>query len=129
MLPSEADISAEFGVARGTVRQALIVLEELGLIEVVAAKGRFVRGIGLHQPAPVAPSAHARQIASNLRVELASGRYADGDRFKSESELCKQYGVTRYAARQALAELEAAGLLVAVHARGRFVRLPPTGER
>ena len=43
-LPSEAAIVEDYGVARGTVRAALAVLESEGLIEARHGKGRFVRG-------------------------------------------------------------------------------------
>ena len=43
-LPSEADLVAAHGVARGTVRQALALLESEGLITTHPGKGRYVRG-------------------------------------------------------------------------------------
>jgi DNA-binding GntR family transcriptional regulator len=43
-LPSEAAIVAAYGVARGTVRAALTVLEREELVETHHGKGRFVRG-------------------------------------------------------------------------------------
>lgn len=42
-LPSEAEVSERYGVARGTVRHAFAKLEGAGLIESVHGKGRFVR--------------------------------------------------------------------------------------
>lgn len=44
-LPSESEIAARFGVARGTVREALKVLEQSGLIGVQQGRGRFVSDI------------------------------------------------------------------------------------
>ena len=44
-LPSEAEIAARFSVARGTVREALKLLEQGGLIEVQHGRGRFVSAI------------------------------------------------------------------------------------
>ena len=41
-LPSETDIAARFGVARGTVREALKLLEQGGLVNVQQGRGRFV---------------------------------------------------------------------------------------
>jgi DNA-binding GntR family transcriptional regulator len=42
-LPSEAAIVEEYGVVRGTARQALAALEHGGLVDVRHGKGRFVR--------------------------------------------------------------------------------------
>jgi GntR family transcriptional regulator len=42
-IPTVEDLAAEFGVARATIRQALDLLEEEGLIARYRAKGTFVR--------------------------------------------------------------------------------------
>lgn len=42
-LPSEARLATEFGVSRGTLRQALATLQREGRIEAVAARGHFVK--------------------------------------------------------------------------------------
>ena len=43
MLPSEAALTAQYGVSRWTARQALIELQGGGLVDAVHGKGRFVR--------------------------------------------------------------------------------------
>jgi len=43
ILPSEARIATQYGVARGTARAALTTLENEGLIESRHGKGRYVR--------------------------------------------------------------------------------------
>jgi DNA-binding GntR family transcriptional regulator len=43
-LPSEARLTREYGVSRGTARQALSFLAGLGLVRAVHGKGRFVQG-------------------------------------------------------------------------------------
>lgn len=43
-IPSEAAIGRQYGVSRGTARQALSELEGSGLVLVVQGKGRFVKG-------------------------------------------------------------------------------------
>ncbi|WP_160051120.1 GntR family transcriptional regulator [Nocardiopsis sp. FR26] len=45
MLPSEDALVREFGAARGTVRAALVALEEAGLVEVARGRGRIVRAL------------------------------------------------------------------------------------
>ena len=44
VLPSEADLVAQHGVSRFTVRHALAVLEADGLISTRPGRGRYVRG-------------------------------------------------------------------------------------
>jgi GntR family transcriptional regulator of arabinose operon len=55
-LPSEPRLAAEFRVSRGTLRQALASLRQLGFIDSIAGRGTFVRG-----PRP-------RVLASRRRV-------------------------------------------------------------
>ncbi|WP_338668777.1 phosphonate metabolism transcriptional regulator PhnF [Pseudodesulfovibrio methanolicus] len=49
-LPSENSLSVEFGVNRHTIRRALSVLEEDGLIRVEQGRGSFVREPVIHYP-------------------------------------------------------------------------------
>ncbi|WP_338065055.1 GntR family transcriptional regulator [Thermobifida fusca] len=42
----------------------------------------------------------------------------------SEAAIVQQYGVSRGTARQALSDLEGAGLIRSVHGKGRFVQEP-----
>ncbi|HEX6686066.1 MAG TPA: GntR family transcriptional regulator [Candidatus Limnocylindrales bacterium] len=63
-----------------------------------------------------------QKIASDLRQMLASGRLKPGDAVPSEAALTQEYQVSRGTARHALAELEGAGLVEAVHGKGRYVR-------
>ncbi|MEZ7197420.1 phosphonate metabolism transcriptional regulator PhnF [Pseudodesulfovibrio karagichevae] len=49
-LPSEHGLSVEFGVNRHTIRRALSVLEEDGLIRVEQGRGSFVREQVVHYP-------------------------------------------------------------------------------
>lgn len=41
-IPSEAHLQQEYGVARGTVRHAVAVLRERGLVFTVAGRGTYV---------------------------------------------------------------------------------------
>lgn len=45
-LPPEAELSERYGVARTTVREALKLLEQDGLVDVVHGRGRYVSSIG-----------------------------------------------------------------------------------
>jgi GntR family transcriptional repressor for pyruvate dehydrogenase complex len=42
-LPAERQLSAQFGISRGTVREALQLLEAIGLLEIRQGEGAFVR--------------------------------------------------------------------------------------
>src|SRR5262249_1045001 len=88
------------------------------LVDVVPAKGRYVRNASAKGRAS-APAAKASEVATQLRQEIGDGKYPPGEAFLSEKDVCDRYDLTRYAARLALAELEAAGLIVAVHGKGR----------
>lgn len=50
VLPSESDLSAEFGVSRVTVRKALETLREEGLVDARQGFGWFVAGETVRQP-------------------------------------------------------------------------------
>jgi DNA-binding GntR family transcriptional regulator len=49
-------------------------------------------------------------VADALKASIASGEYGVGSRLPTEFELCQLFGVSRSTVRQALAELETAGL-------------------
>src|SRR5689334_4267005 len=52
-LPSENELVARFGVARGTIREALKLLEQDGLVDVQHGRGRFVSAmadLGVNRP-------------------------------------------------------------------------------
>ncbi|MEU7004508.1 GntR family transcriptional regulator [Nonomuraea sp. NPDC046570] len=118
MLPSEAALCAEFGVARNTVRRALAVLEDEGLILTIPAKGRLVLGGNKPGDEPYLYQA----IARDLREQIERGDLPPGGAVPSEAQLRRCHGVSRSTARQALAVLEREGLIVAEHGKGRFVR-------
>jgi len=56
-LPSEPRLAAEFGVSRGTLRQALSTLRQSGHVEVVPGRGTFVR-----RPTPVVIESRRRVV-------------------------------------------------------------------
>ena len=63
-------------------------------------------------------------IVSNLERAIYDGRLTSGDRLPSERELCRQFGASRVAVREALRALECRGLLEVRQgsAGGHFVR-------
>ncbi|MFJ7230119.1 GntR family transcriptional regulator [Streptomyces tendae] len=63
-------------------------------------------------------------IADDLRDRIATGRLKPGDRLPSEAHLAAQYMVSTPTLRNALAVLQAEGLVEKVHGKGNFVRRP-----
>ncbi len=51
------------------------------------------------------------QLAKTLVAEIADGKYAVGDLLPTEHELCTQFGISRFTAREALKKLVQSGLV------------------
>lgn len=64
------------------------------------------------------------QIADALRGQIRAGQLTPGDRLPAETELRETYRVSLPTIRQALAVLQAEGLVEKRHGRGNFVRKP-----
>jgi GntR family transcriptional regulator len=60
------------------------------------------------------------RIQERLRSDITAGRFADGDRLPSESELARTFQTARGTVRQALARLEYEGLIQREAGRGTF---------
>ncbi len=116
-LPSEAALAQRFRVARSTIRRALAVLEDEGLIDTMPGAGRRVK-----DPQQRAALYRYQAIAAEVREQIITGVLAAGMALPSESALRRQYRASRNTVRQALAELEGEGLVVTRHGKGRFVR-------
>jgi DNA-binding GntR family transcriptional regulator len=116
MAPSELSLVEEHGVSRGTVRSALALLVEEGLIEVVPGQGRRVAGgpVG-----GIATSAYQR-IAADLSRRIRSGEFELDELLPSESALVAEYGVARSTVRRAYRVLVDDGLVVIRHGAGAF---------
>lgn len=65
------------------------------------------------------------QIASNIEHRIAIGEWAVGARLPSETDLAKQYGVSRMTIRQALGELENDEIVIRQRPTGTFVSRQP----
>lgn len=61
------------------------------------------------------------RIMDDLRTEILSGRLIPEQKLPSESQLMKQYGVSRIVAVNALTALAREGLIYRVHGKGSFV--------
>lgn len=77
-VPSEAAVCTEFGIARGTAREALKQLESDGLIDVVPGIGRVVRSASATDKMP-----RYRRIAAELIAAIEAGEYPRGPCFRA----------------------------------------------
>jgi len=116
MVPSELALVKQLGVSRGTVRAALALLADDGLIELVPGQGRRVVG----DRTSAEPTTAYERIAAALRHRLEAGEFRPGDPLPSEAELVAEYGVSRNTARRAYQHLAAAGAVVIRHGVGAF---------
>lgn len=116
LVPSELTLVEHHGVSRGTVRSALALLVDEGLIEVVRGQGRRVVG----DVSRVAPTTAYEQIAAALLRRLDAGEFPPDKPLPSEAELVAEYGVSRNTARRAYQRLAADGAVVIKHGAGTF---------
>lgn len=63
-----------------------------------------------------------QQVREQLLAAIESGEFAAGSLLPSERVLCATFGVSRVSVREAIAGLEAMGLVSVQHGRGAFVR-------
>ncbi len=64
------------------------------------------------------------RIADDLRQSIRAGELEPGDKLPAETKLAKRYSKGLPTVRQALAQLQAEGLIEKQHGRGNFVRKP-----
>ena len=67
-----------------------------------------------------------QSISNDLRQKIDAGEMSPGERLAAQHALAQEYGVTVMTLRQALADLEADGLIHAVKGTGTFVSEPPS---
>ncbi|MBD0692977.1 GntR family transcriptional regulator [Streptomyces sp. CBMA123] len=75
------------------------------------------------------PPAHYRQLADDLRAAILDGRHPAGTVLPRITSLATQYGISKQTARQAIALLEAEGLVEVVRRRGTIVRALPQRQK
>src|SRR5207237_10501943 len=76
-----------------------------------------------HLPQPL----YAR-LRDALRAQILDGHLGVGDRLPSESELSAAHGVSRITVRQALGDLQKAGLITRLQGKGAFVAPPHASQ-
>ncbi|MER6950434.1 GntR family transcriptional regulator [Nonomuraea sp. NPDC000554] len=123
LLPSEAVLARTYGVARGTVRQAVAELERAGLVASEAGRGRRVVGEG-PPGARRAASTQYETIAEALRKRIESGELVPGQQLPGEAAAADEFSVSKGTVRQAFQLLATEQLIAAVHGKGWFVGGP-----
>ncbi|GAA1683319.1 GntR family transcriptional regulator [Streptomyces yatensis] len=78
---------------------------------------------------PTSDRAVFRQIADALREAIDKGRFREGDKLPSETELVDHFGVSRMTVRNSLSLLQQEGLVLSEHGKGVFVRPRPPVRR
>jgi len=68
------------------------------------------------------------QVRDAMRDEILGGTLRPGDRLPSESALIARFGVSRITVRQAISELQSAGLVQTINGKGSYVTRPGRGE-
>ncbi len=119
MVPSELALVEQHTAARGTVRSALALLVDEGLIEVVPGQGRRVVGEQLAS----SPNTAYERIAADLARRVRAGEFTPDYPMPSESTLVAEYGVARSTVRRAYRVLVDDGLVVVRHGSGAFAVL------
>lgn len=118
LVPSELALVEKYQVSRGTVRSALALLVQEGLIEVVPGQGRRV--VGEPPPDGTGPTTAYEKIAADLRDRMAAGEFSADSPLPSEAALVAQYQVSRNTVRRAYRQLVEAGAVVVRHGAGAF---------
>lgn len=80
-------------------------------------KSKVVEKIDRYSPMPV-----YQQIANDMISRISQEEWIIGGKLPSESELSAEYGASRVTVRQALAKLEADGLIDKQRGRGAFLK-------
>ena len=79
--------------------------------------------------AGAAPGPRYLQIARELTAAIASGQYPIGARLPTELELCEQFHISRFTAREAVRVLSSAGLITRRQRVGTVVIATPADAR
>ena len=69
------------------------------------------------------------QLVSIVKRNISAGTLAPGDLLPSESEMCRNFDISRSTVRQAIGALQAEGLVTRRQGRGTFVAEPMTPPR
>jgi DNA-binding FadR family transcriptional regulator len=68
------------------------------------------------------------RVTEQIKKDISSGNYQEGEKIPAEPELMRQYGVGRSTIREAIKSLAMSGILKVQQGSGTFVAAPDTGE-
>lgn len=121
-VPSEAELEAEYGIARLTARRVARELREQGLVYTVQGEGTFVGTPGTPKSPERTPVYH--RITAEISTRIRNGELVTNRPIPSEKVLMKEYGVAKATVRQAVALLREQGWVFTVPYRGTYVSPP-----
>ncbi|WP_310741352.1 GntR family transcriptional regulator [Microbispora sp. H10670] len=121
-VPSEADLEAEYGIARTTARRVARELREQGLVYTVQGEGTFVGD----QKAPRVQRKKRlyQEIAEEVAQRIRQQEFRPNRAIPSEKALMKDYGVAKATVRLAVGLLRDQGYVFTVPHRGTYVSSP-----
>ncbi|WP_310737930.1 GntR family transcriptional regulator [Microbispora sp. H10949] len=121
-VPSEADLEAEYGIARTTARRVARELREQGLVYTVQGEGTFVGD----QKAPRVQRKKRlyQEIAEEVAQRIRQQEFRPNRAIPSEKALMKDYGVAKATVRLAVGLLRDQGYVFTVPHRGTYVSAP-----
>ncbi|WP_204078269.1 GntR family transcriptional regulator [Planotetraspora phitsanulokensis] len=120
-LPKELEICEQYDASRLTVRNALKILREEGLIYTVAAVGSFV---GPEDAPQIREPYPFESMAAKIRADIIGGKYRPDEPLPAESEMHDLFGVAKKTGRAAYSLLRNEGWAYTVPAMGTFVSQP-----
>lgn len=121
-VPSEAALRERFGVARGTIRAALQVVEDRGLIDVRPGRGRFVAATSDgSQSADTAPTASYEIVAKSVQNLIDQQELPPHASLPSEAVLMAEHDVSRTTVRRAYRYLQEKGVVYVRQGAGAYV--------
>jgi DNA-binding GntR family transcriptional regulator len=119
-LPSEAEMAAEFGIARTTARRVARELREQDVAHTIRGEGTFVGPLSTLRTPTRLPL--YQQIAADIAERIRRGDIPPNRAIPGEKAMMQQYGVAKVTARQAVAHLREQGWVFTVPHRGTYVK-------
>ena len=123
-LPAERDLAAEYAVAIGTARRAVLELRDRGLVVTLPGKGTYVVSLpkGMSKARSLRPTAGYLRAGRRLdRVAHRVGRAQAGRAHAGRTRPGPRLRVAYDTVRRAAVLLRERGLIITVHGRGTYV--------